>query len=84
VAPPDDKLLRRLLTTFKVEAREHIDAIAAGLIDLERAASEKAQSSMLDVTFRAAHSLKGAARTVNARDIESLCQAYSQHCVARR
>jgi len=84
VRPTDDNLLKRLLATFKVEAREHIDAIAAGLIDLERAATDQARSSLLDVIFRAAHSLKGAARTVNTRDIESLCQALESVFAALR
>ena len=75
MAAPDDNLLRRLLATFKGEAREHIDAIAAGLLALERTTTPEAQSSVLDATFRAAHSLKGAARTVNVRDIEAVCQS---------
>lgn len=74
MAPADDNLLRRLLATFKVEAREHIDAIASGLLDLERA-DASARAAALDVTFRAAHSLKGASRTVNVREMEGLCQA---------
>src|SRR5229473_5097316 len=71
----DDDLLKRLLATFKVEAQEHIQTIASGLVGLEKASTEEAQASILDVTFRSAHSLKGAARTVNAADIESLCQS---------
>lgn len=84
MTPPDDNLLRRLLATFKVEAREHIDAIAAGLIDLERASDEDSQIAVLDTAFRAAHSLKGAARTVNVRDMESLCQALESMFAALR
>jgi two-component system chemotaxis sensor kinase CheA len=80
----DDNLLRRLLATFKAEAREHIEAIAAGLLELERTPSADAQSSVLDTTFRAAHSLKGAARTVNVRDIEALCQSLESVFAALR
>lgn len=82
--PQDDNLLRRLLATFKPEAREHIDAIAAGLLELERATDPAAQAAVLDVTFRAAHSLKGAARTVNVRDIEALCQSLESVFAALR
>ena len=71
----DDNLMRRLRETFKVEAQEHIQSIAAGLLELERTATVETQAAVLDTTFRAAHSLKGAARTVNARDIETLCQS---------
>lgn len=82
--PQDDNLLRRLLATFKPEAREHIDAIASGLLELERAPDSHAQSIVLDTTFRAAHSLKGAARTVNVRDIEALCQSLESVFAALR
>lgn len=71
----DDKLLTRLLATFNIEAREHIHAIASGLIELERAAPPETHAAVLDTTFRAAHSLKGAARTVKVTNIEILCQA---------
>lgn len=71
----DDNLMRRLRETFKVEAQEHIQSIAAGLLELERTVTVETQTTVLDTTFRAAHSLKGAARTVNARDIETLCQS---------
>ena len=71
----DDTLLKRLLVTFKAEAQEHIHAIAAGLIALEQTTSAEAQAAALDPIFRAAHSLKGAARTVNVTDIETLCQS---------
>lgn len=72
---PDDNLLRRLLATFKAEAQEHIEAIDSGLLELERTVDAEARTAVLDTTFRAAHSLKGAARTVNVRDIEAVCQS---------
>ena len=72
---PDDNLLRRLLVTFKAEAQEHIEAIDNGLLELERTTDAQARVEVLDTTFRAAHSLKGAARTVNVRDIEAVCQS---------
>lgn len=72
---PDDNLLRRLLATFKAEAQEHIEAIDSGLLELERTVEPAARTAVLDTTFRAAHSLKGAARTVNVRDIEAVCQS---------
>jgi two-component system chemotaxis sensor kinase CheA len=75
VPAPDDNLLRRLLATFKAEAQEHIEAIDSGLLELERAVDAEARAAILDTTFRAAHSLKGAARTVNVRDIEAVCQS---------
>jgi two-component system, chemotaxis family, sensor kinase CheA len=71
----DDDLMKRLLAIFKIEAREHIEAIASGLVGLEKAATEEARAGILDQTFRGAHSLKGAARAVNVTDIEALCQS---------
>lgn len=72
---PDDNLLRRLLATFKAEAQEHIEAIDSGLLELERTVDAQARAAVVDTIFRAAHSLKGAARTVNVRDIEAVCQS---------
>jgi two-component system, chemotaxis family, sensor kinase CheA len=71
----DDELLKRLLVTFKVEAQEHIETIASGLVELEQAPTEARQKSVLDTIFRSAHSLKGAARAVNVTDIEAVCQS---------
>lgn len=71
----DDELLKRLLVTFKVEAQEHVETIASGLVGLEQAPTETQRKSVLDTIFRSAHSLKGAARAVNVTDIEALCQS---------
>ncbi len=71
----DDELLKRLLATFKIEAQEHIETIASGLVELEQASTETLRKSVLDSIFRSAHSLKGAARAVNMMDIEALCQS---------
>ncbi|UUZ74869.1 Hpt domain-containing protein [Polaromonas sp. P1(28)-13] len=71
----EDKFLQQLRATFKVEAEEHVQAIAAGLLALERPPSAKAQSQIVETVFRAAHSLKGAARAVDFTEIELLCQS---------
>jgi two-component system chemotaxis sensor kinase CheA len=71
----DQELLKRLLATFKVEAEEHISAISAGLIELEKVSSPDRRTEILERVFREAHSLKGAARSVNLVRIESLCQS---------
>src|SRR5437667_12886113 len=71
----DDNFLEGLLATFTGEAQEHIQVIASGLVELEKAAAAEARVGILDTIFRAAHSLKGAARTVNVTDIEALCQS---------
>ncbi len=71
----DDEFLRKLQATFTVEAEEHVQAIAAGLLQLEKAPARDAQHTIVETTFRAAHSLKGAARAVDFRDVESSCQS---------
>src|ERR1700677_3813043 len=73
MSPEDNNLLRRLLATFKVEAREHVQALASGLVALEKAAPGS-RAEILETTFRSVHSLKGAARTVNETEIATLCQ----------
>jgi two-component system chemotaxis sensor kinase CheA len=70
----DETLLRRLRAAFRDEAREHVEAMAAGLIVMESGAAE-ARTKELEDVYRAAHSLKGAARTVNIQSVESVCQA---------
>jgi two-component system chemotaxis sensor kinase CheA len=71
----DEEFLRSLRATFKVEAAEHLQEIAAGLLHLERADAPEAQRQLIETVFRAAHSLKGAARAVDFAEIESLCQS---------
>jgi len=70
----DDDFLKELLSMFKVEAEEHLKVISSGLIDLEKA-SEKDRAGILEVIYREAHSLKGAARAVNLIKVEQLCQS---------
>ena len=71
----DDEFLQSLRATFKVEADEHLQAIATGLLQLEKAPAEEEQRHLIETVFRAAHSLKGAARAVNFSEIELICQS---------
>lgn len=68
------KFLERLLATFRVEADEHIRTISSGLIQLEKSSDEKEQTAIIESIYREAHSLKGAARSVDFATIESICQ----------
>ena len=70
----DDELLKRLLTTFRLEAREHIDALYAGIAEMESQQEATGIAALVEQVFREAHSLKGAARSVNQSVIESICQ----------
>jgi len=60
-----DDLLRELLATFAVEAQEHLQAINQNLLALEKGPGPEKSAELLAEIFRAAHSLKGAARAVN-------------------
>jgi len=71
----EEEFLRSLRATFKVEAAEHLQDIGTGLLELEKAAAPEEQQQLIETVFRAAHSLKGAARAVNFTEIESLCQS---------
>src|SRR6266404_380368 len=70
-----EEFLKRLMATFRTEARDHIQAIASGLVELERDSPEEAKAGNLDAIFRAAHSLKGAARAVDSTNVELVCQS---------
>lgn len=71
----DEEFLKKLLSIFKIEAEEHIRAIANGLVELEKLSSGPERTGLVEIMYREAHSLKGAARSVNMNDIEALCQA---------
>lgn len=71
----DAEFLQQLRATFKVEAAEHVQTIAAGLVELEKTPAPAAQMETIETVFRAVHSLKGAARAVDFTEVESLCQS---------
>ncbi|HUI70039.1 MAG TPA: Hpt domain-containing protein, partial [Spirochaetia bacterium] len=75
MSEPDKAFQQRLLATFRGEAEEHIRAISGGLIDLENTPGAEERASIVEKIFREAHSLKGAARAVNLKDIETVCQS---------
>jgi two-component system chemotaxis sensor kinase CheA len=71
----DIEFQKRLLATFRTEAKEHLSALSAGLIALEKTADVDKRPGILETVFREAHSLKGAARAVGMTGIESLSHA---------
>ncbi|MDB6166327.1 MAG: CheA signal transduction histidine kinase [Lacunisphaera sp.] len=71
----DDEFLRMLRATFRVEAAEHLQAIATGVLGLEKTPAPEERAKLVAIVFRAAHSLKGAARATDFTEIESLCQS---------
>ncbi|KPA12005.1 chemotaxis protein CheA [Candidatus Magnetomorum sp. HK-1] len=75
----EDELLKKLRAAFKQEAAERLSSISTSLLALEKSfeLGEKNQET-LDIVFREAHSLKGAARAVNYSEIETLCQSFEE------
>jgi two-component system chemotaxis sensor kinase CheA len=70
----EEEFAQRLRAMFRIEAVEHIAVLSSGLIELEKTPEEKNALALIETIFREAHSLKGAARSVNRSDIESVCQ----------
>jgi two-component system, chemotaxis family, sensor kinase CheA len=71
----DEAFLNELRATFRVEAQEHLQNLATCLIELESTDNAERQAPLIETIFRDVHSLKGAARAVDNRTVESLCQS---------
>ncbi len=71
----EDQLLQDLLHTFQIEAAEHLEAINQALLQFEQSADAQQRETLVQTAFRAAHSLKGAARAVSSNDVEGLAHA---------
>ena len=73
--PKEAAFLQKLRTIFKVEAAEHLQTMTTGLLELAKGLAPEEVRHLIETTFRAAHSLKGAARSVQFSEIESLSHA---------
>jgi len=71
----EEDFLQELLAMFKIEAEEHLKTLSSGLLELENAPVSRETSTIIETIYREAHSLKGAARSVNMTDMETLCQS---------
>jgi two-component system chemotaxis sensor kinase CheA len=71
----DEEFLPKLREAFAIEAREHLQAMTSGLLDLEKAADATKQKALIETIFREVHSLKGASGAVNRTDLQAVCQA---------
>jgi two-component system, chemotaxis family, sensor kinase CheA len=67
-----DELIRRLTATFLEELAEHVRVFNAELLLLEQDPPPARYAEAIHALFRAAHSLKGAARAVSATGIEGV------------
>ena len=64
---------KELWTLFGAEAEEHLQLLDAGLLQLEKDASDRAT---IETVFRSAHSLKGAARMMGALAVEQRAHGF--------
>lgn len=71
----ESDLLEVLRADYSAEAAEHLHAMTAALLDLEKAASDEDRVRILEELGRQAHSLKGESRVVNYPAIEAVCQS---------
>ena len=69
-----EEIKARLLATFALEAQEHLQALTAHLLALDRGLPPDEAYEVVEATFREMHTLKGAARAVSLMDVEALCQ----------
>ena len=66
-----EEFLRRLMEAFRQEAAERMESLSSGLLELEKAPPDR-KAEIVEVIFREAHSLKGAARSVNLTAAEEI------------
>lgn len=71
----EQELLRRLREAFKVESAERLASLSTRLMELEKTENAEQGQEILEVIYREAHSLKGAARAVNLTEIETISQS---------
>ena len=69
-----DDLIKRLQAAFAEEATERLLSLRNSLVAMEKAANAEDKQALVEIVFREAHSLKGASRAVNLRNVEMLCQ----------
>ncbi len=80
----EEQIMQQLMSTFKDEAEEHLEVINKQLLELEKNPSGETQELLQEV-FREAHSLKGAARAVEATAVETCAHSIeSMFAAAKR
>lgn len=81
----DSDFFKELISMFKMESEEHINTIVSGLSQLEKTPASDEQMTIAETIHRAAHSLKGAARTIGLADVEPVCQSLeSIFCILKK
>lgn len=68
----EQELMQELLQSFRDESVDHLETLNQSIMALERHEEGSDESMLIQEAFRAAHSLKGAARAVSMSEIEQL------------
>ncbi len=68
----DPAILRQLLDTFSAELDDQSQVLSDGLLQLEQGVAGEPRTELLNKLFRAAHNIKGAARGMDVRNVETL------------
>ncbi|MGA1823668.1 MAG: response regulator [bacterium] len=71
----NEELIIKLREAFQAEAKERLASISSGMLKLEKNTEPEEQKSVIEMIFREAHNMKGAARAVNMGDIETIFQS---------
>lgn len=65
----EPEVFKQILQTFQVELEELLQVITEGLLKLEKEDNEQQVIATVEAIFRAAHTIKGAARGVGIQDV---------------
>lgn len=71
----DDAIYLELLSTFGIELREQYDLLSAELLKLEAAETQQEKIDCIQVLFRCAHTIKGAAASVGIEEVKNHAHA---------
>lgn len=80
----EQALARELMATYRVEARERLEAVTRLLLELEREPGTPATRERIEQVYREVHSLKGAARSVSQAAMEAAAHAFEDLLAAGR
>jgi two-component system chemotaxis sensor kinase CheA len=71
----DADFFQKLRSTFEIEAHDHLRTISLSILELEKETVEEEKVAIIETIHREFHSLKGAARAVSEKEIETLCHS---------
>jgi len=79
-----NQIRSQLISTFQAEMEDHLANLNGCFLALEKNPAADARESLLTEIFRSAHTLKGAARAVEIKEIESLAHKLEDTIVVIR